>query len=377
MKINIPRFAFGSAIVFGILLYWFGATSGNMKFPEIPLKHHLMGQVAQGLMLRQSHLPLEPHPDILSLPNPYEFSTRKPLNDRYPWDILLYKGKYYAYWGVGPIVSFYIPWKLVTGRYPNDLLPILLFSLGSVWMLYLIFTCVSPDQERSISEKIFLFLIFTFASAISVSMPHGYMVFITAGLFYCLLGIHLTIKAAANPQSVWLPAISGIFFAFAVLCRITFLAYAVAAALWYSREILLSPKDRTPGRYSAFVCPIFISLVAIFTYNYVRFDSISEFGVRYQLGLMDHNVVPFNSLRLDHLRERIPLHLWYDLFYPPRFSLRFPLIHLEQTYDVLNHIPATFKSFGRDPVNGIFTLCPLIILAVFLTPTYLIRSAKN
>jgi len=59
-------------------------------------------QLAMSFKRHQLYLPEEPSPQLLSINDPYNYELRKQSNVDYPWDISLYKGKFYMYWGPVP-----------------------------------------------------------------------------------------------------------------------------------------------------------------------------------------------------------------------------------------------------------------------------------
>jgi hypothetical protein len=67
--------------------------------------------------------------------------------------------------------------------------------------------------------------------------------------------------------------------------------------------------------------PILAIIFLMGLYNYVRFDSILEFGFKYQLRGEDVNGVPLYSFR------RIPLDIFVYLFHPFNLDLNFPFFH--------------------------------------------------
>ena len=62
--------------------------------------------------------------------------------------------------------------------------------------------------------------------------------------------------------------------------------------------------------------------IALCVYNYIRFDSILEFGMKYQLSGIDTKLVPGLSLR------RIGVGLYAYLFHSYQMDLIFPFIHI-------------------------------------------------
>ena len=92
-------------------------------------------------------------------------------------------------------------------------------------------------------------------------------------------------------------------------------------------------------------------------YNYVRFDSFTEFGTSYQLLGTNPRTYPFNQLWY------IPHGVYYFLFSPPHFSGSFPYLFLRpNTFDV-----NTFRQvYQNEPVAGILTSMPVITVGLVM-----------
>jgi len=56
--------------------------------------------LANALHHGQTHLMIDPDPRLLELPDPYDYEARNDIP--IPWDVVLYEGKFYLYWGPAP-----------------------------------------------------------------------------------------------------------------------------------------------------------------------------------------------------------------------------------------------------------------------------------
>lgn len=67
----------------------------------------------------QVHLLEEPNDKLLSLENPYDSPKRNTevTQENFLWDHCLYNGKYYSYYGIGPVLALFLPYHLITGYY--------------------------------------------------------------------------------------------------------------------------------------------------------------------------------------------------------------------------------------------------------------------
>ena len=58
-----------------------------------------------------------PSQDMLNLENPYDLSERSAAGVSYPWDHLFFDGKYYSYYGIGTVLTLFLPYHMITGKY--------------------------------------------------------------------------------------------------------------------------------------------------------------------------------------------------------------------------------------------------------------------
>jgi hypothetical protein len=365
------------AVVCGLIvfLFWIGASSGSMGFEPLPLKDNRFGLLAEGFLQGQLHLPVAPPRELLDLRNPYAPAARANANATFYWDSLLFNGKYYLYWGTGPILTMYIPWRLITGNYPADALAIMLFSLGAVAMMLLIYRELRP-KNISLLEQSFALALFAFASTISLTLPHGYVVFTAAGLFYSMAGIFFTLRSVSHPGKWYLPLLAGLALGLAAMSRFTNVAYVGMASLVFVAHNFKNNRTQLVQKLTLFLTPIVAAIVFIGLYNYLRFGSATEFGIIYQLGMVDHTDLPFNSTAAPYFKERLLKHIWLDLFSPLSFSSSFPFVYFGQSSEPPFKLPG-LTPFAYDFINGLFVTAPIITMGLLLSPLYVIRAVRN
>ena len=106
------------------------------------------------------------------------------------------------------------------------------------------------------------------------------------------------------------------------------------------------------------MAPIFLIFTLLALYNYVRFDSIFEFGQKYQLaGIRLIDVSLFS-------RERIIPGLFVYLFHPFSLDLIFPYFHVTAPLKPPGHLS---KIWFTEPLIGIFSF-PVFWLAFLSLP---------
>ena len=90
-------FSFLTSIIVVAVYIWF--ISPSLDKPGT----NYYSQLAIAFKRNQLYLPEQPSAALLSLSNPYDYTLRKDSNvEDFPWDVSLYKGKFYIYWGPVP-----------------------------------------------------------------------------------------------------------------------------------------------------------------------------------------------------------------------------------------------------------------------------------
>ena len=84
-----------------VVIYVFFVSVGT--WTKWPTTTNFYAQLAQAFDHRQLSLLAKPDPSILALQNPYQYEglRKKAI---YIWDVSLFNGKYYIYWGPAPAV---------------------------------------------------------------------------------------------------------------------------------------------------------------------------------------------------------------------------------------------------------------------------------
>ena len=97
-----------------------GAVLLNPIYREDAWEHHMQYHKL-AVALSEGHLYLDdvPPTSLLTMENPYDFDSRNRIlenaGEECLWDVAYYHGAYYVYFGVVPVLVFYLPWYLLTG----------------------------------------------------------------------------------------------------------------------------------------------------------------------------------------------------------------------------------------------------------------------
>ena len=305
----------------------------------------------------QSYIDKEPEKELVEMQNPYDNVQRNEKglrrNDDYIWDIALYNGKYYVYFGVLPALILLVPYHIITGQYLSTATAILLFSILAAISLKELIYNIFNRYFKNVSFKVMLysFLILLFGSQILIlnGTPRFYELAVISGLFFAIMGINfLFIAIKSDEINYKYIFLTSLFLSLAVACRPTMLLVSLIALPVFFNTFLKNIKyKKNIGKIIFAVCPYIIVGTALMYYNYIRFDNILEFGASYQLTLND----------MSKLRNRfmtIGIGIMSNLFNVPILKDSFPFVQNS------NVIPTFYGYYYiENMVGGLFMLVPI------------------
>lgn len=270
-----------------------------------------------------------------SLENPYDYTERsdaveKAGESRFGpfWDRAYYKGKFYCYFGVAPVLVIFFPVYLLTGFAPNlTLVVFLLLLIGTVALFGAVFEMLRYFRIR---VPLLLLCLGFPALFFGVLFP---MIAACADMYYTALASGLAFLSAT------------LYFGFAALNRCGRIKRRVFFALSGVCLVLTAASRPTVALYAALLIPPFIGVLAergrrisekltdaasflvplvlctlpLLWYNAIRFGSPFEFGASYQLTYGD---VRQNRLSLLLMGET----LMHYFLLSPQLSGLFPYL---------------------------------------------------
>ena len=281
-------------------------------------------------------------------------------------DTSYYKGKIYLYFGITPILLFHLPFNLITGMNLTDIFVIFILScLTFVISLFLIKKITFSTLQSSHINILIVFLIgcCSFLPFFSIRKYIYELETITAvflllcafiTLYYyirftgvkksflvLILGALLSLCVGARPHYVlFIPVF------FTSICIINY--YQTKNIKHITKQVIL------------FLIPCVIIGMGLAIYNYLRFDSVFEFGWKYQLNALNQ----------------------YDY----HFSFKDFIIGLKNNFFLLPDIDKNtvfsltsaheLHRTGNDHITGIIWTCPIIISLLFV-PNFMKKLYKK
>ena len=255
-------------------------------------------------------------PELLALKNTYNWVARLPVSAL--WYASLYNGRYYLYFGPVPVLSLWIPVQWLTGVSLSDRQMTFFFCLTGtsffVWLLALMARRQPPILQWGI---LFAIMAVCFGTWIPLLLhrPSFYEAAIGGAYCFTVLGILCLWNNRDFPesQSVHWKLLGSLCFGLAASCRLFYACNAIILlTIWLS-----TIKHRSGWKahlYEALYLgtPWSLCMAALAAYNYARFGSIFETGLRYQLTLTDYHNGYTHYWQWPHVRHHI-----YEYFFKP------------------------------------------------------------
>jgi hypothetical protein len=226
------------------------------------------------------------------------------------YDLSLYHGKWYLYWGLAPLL-FLWPFYLLGGVHASDYIFTMLGGLANVFLMYLCLRQVKRYFGLSLSlfAEVFLLLSYAFASPNFALSLHGTIwftsqIFAATFLLLSLLFFFLHLNTGKNYQVL----LSVAFFCLACLSRYSLIANGFLFLYLFSHRRgtvqKLSPRLLLT---MVFIVLCFLSLGLFF--NYLKFQNIFEVGERFVQGASRY-------VQIEHSGKIFSMsYLWNNSYY--------------------------------------------------------------
>lgn len=333
-----------------------------------PTRWYAYDALANSFRRGQLALAARPNPALLALSNPYDPLARQGIP--FPQDVSLYNGRFYYYWGPVPAFFVAIAKSFISGRIGDQYTLFLcvagIFLLESILLVRIRARFFSRTSPWTLIPAI---LAAGLANPLPVilGIPSIYTAAIAAGQFFFLAGF-ITALSALNrsPLSIPLLLLTGFLWGASLGSRITqmipigFLMLLIATAL--------VAKARQTGRPFQWIIPVLsLASIAAFVlaglawYNWARFGSIFETGIKYQLAgvpLLQYGSSVY-SLRF------VIQNLFNYLLNPPTVKYAFPYFSSARAAIIPVVSWLSLPSiYHAQEVTGLLVNAPYLLLAV-------------
>jgi hypothetical protein len=299
-KIGAENFITGLLLVFSCLftlyIYIVLARSGVSEIGNDNPKQSTYNLLVDGFRSEQLSLKTEVPSGLVHLADPYDPKANADYRDALTYrlhDTSLYQGKLYLYFGVTPALLLFWPWAALTGHY--------LFHWEAVTIFCAIGFLVNVALLHDIKRRYFqstpswilipLTLALGLSSGIPILLARADIWEVPIACAYMLRSLIFATTWLAihqRAQRPWWLAVTSLACGLAVGARPTAVFYAAALVIPVIVYLKESRGQKSKRQLWTLLVPAIIPITAcglgIATYNYLRFGSPLEFGVKYQLG---------------------------------------------------------------------------------------------
>lgn len=320
--------------------------------------------LAKAMAHGQLYLEEEPPQWLQDMNDPYDKGARdeaeKATGDPYLFDVAYRDGHYYVYFGVVPVLLFYLPFYLVTGTgFPTAigvLVSVIAFILGCSALL----DRFARYHFKRVNLGLYLLLQIPLTGCCGLlyllKFPTFYSLPIALGLAFSVWGLYLWMRGRASkcPEGWYLAG--SLCMALVAGCRPQLLVLSLVAFPLFWRRYVTDRRILTHRGMREFLCliaPYLVVAIGLMAYNYARFGSPLDFGANYNLTVNDMTKRGWNVGRL------APALFSYFL-QPPSVTGVFPFIQsapFETTYMGQTIKEATF--------GGILACLPVLWILPF------------
>ena len=266
-------------------------------------------ELAKAMTKGQLYLDEEPPQWLQDMGDPYDKGARdeaqKETGEAYLFDVAYHDGHYYVYFGVVPVLLFYLPFFLLTGaNFPTAigvLVAVVAFVLGCSALL----DRFARYHFKRVSLGLYLLLQIPLVMCCGIlyllKFPTFYSLPIALGLAFSVWGLYFWMRgrAAERPEGWYLAG--SLCMALVAGCRPQLLVLSLLAFPLFWRAYITKRRLFTPRGACEFACllaPYAVVAAGLMGYNYARFGSFTDFGANYNLTVNDMTKRGWNIGRL-------------------------------------------------------------------------------
>lgn len=333
-------------------------------------------ELAKSFTQGKLYLQEEPPDYLKNMEDPYDKGSRdemqKKTGEKYLFDVAYYDGHYYVYFGVVPVLLFYLPFYLLTAaNFPTAVGVLIMVLLFVVGISVLLDRFARYHFER-VSLGLYLLLQIPMMACSGIlyliKFPTFYSLPIACAIAFAVWGLYFWMRGRTSERPCGWFLAGSLCMALIAGCRPQIMLIALVAVPLFWRKFIVNAKTEgllcKKGRihFGCFVLPFFVIALGIMWYNYARFGSVTNFGANYNLTMNDMTQRGMQVSRV------LPALFTYFL-QPPNVTGVFPFINpvdFNTTY-----LGQTIKevTFG-----GVFACLPVLWILFFSPPILSLRT---
>lgn len=345
-----------SLVLLAWFYFWTAAPHGIGTLSD-PNQDSYYNLLARGLLKGELALDTPADPALAAMADPYDAVAR---GNHGLHDASYYKGKYYIYFGITPVLVLFLPYRVLTGGFLADHTAVMIFSFAGFLVAWAVLRSIVRAHFPGVPALVRLACLWVLGLGNLVPMllrrPSMWEVPIACAYLFFMLALYAVWRALNSPaRARWVVAAS-VAMGLGIGARPTYLAGAV---------VLLAPLAATLVAHGwcgwrrretwtlalATVLPIAAIGAGLALYNYLRFENPLEFGQTYQMA----------GENVGKIQVFSPGYLGYNLYVyllsPPGFSPYFPFL------TVIDQPPGPPGHLGVENPYGLIPGMPWVLQA--------------
>jgi hypothetical protein len=322
--------------------------------PHRSWDHSLYASLAEGFRRGHTYLPQEPDPKLVSLENPYDPDKR--TNVPYIWDASYWNGRYYLYFSPVPALFFYMPYRVISGRYPTDAMAAVFFG-SLAFVMSVAFIKRALRMRRLWAAWIPVLGLASLTPFLLVDV-RIYEVAVLAGAAMSTGWAWALLKFVESPRNgraigmtIWLALAIAVRPNLGVLLLVTFAALILARGT----------RSEIARRIAVASNPLVVVFSALLAYNAVRFHDPFEAGHTYQLTGVEMAGRSVCGIRCIADMWRFANSMVHYVFWPVTFDQGFPFVRAHHF-----SLDADVSFPGSEEVIGIAPLLPIAMVTTLV-----------
>ena len=286
------------------LLIWCWLLSLSPTFLDVPWEHHKQyHKLAVALTEGNLSIPIGIENDVAALENPYDYEVRRNnVSNAYDgWDTAFYEGKFYVYFGVVPVLVFYLPYYMLTGNAFQTHWGIFIAGAAILAGMFFLLHQFIKRYFKKIPFLLYVLLSVITGNCMSVitymMRPDFYSLPIMCAMAFSLWGLGLWLSA----DKLWKLSVGSLCMALVAGCRPQFLLGSFLSFFIFLDEAKRdwkNNKEALSKKAIAVATPFVVVAALLMIYNFVRFGSPIDFGANYNLTTNDMTHRGFSLARI-------------------------------------------------------------------------------
>lgn len=356
MAIMVLLFVCYTVFILGILKCN-ASYSAWLSDPEPTRQYEMLTQsLAQGHL----YLDYEVAPELDQIDNPYDFYSRVEAGGKYLFDIAYYNHNYYVYFGIVPVLLVYLPIYLITGILLKTYQVVFAFGVFLFAGVFIFLCSLVKRYGLKVSFGKFLLADIALtmsAGGIALVYPgNTYSLAILSAIAFVFWGLAFWLLSSDGKGKISKPllVLGSLCMALVAGCRphLALLILSGLAIFWGDIKNSRFFSKKGIGNLLSISLPIIVVALGLMTYNYLRFDSIFEFGAKYNFTGVDMTHQVGSGVKFIQ-------GIWEYVFAPIPIVDHFPYLQLRDlSSDYLGYF------YLHDMYGGMIWLFPLSIVSV-------------